>query len=123
MIGSRSRPPPADENPSSRGARAVLAAFSEPDEFIAANGLPHPLQITPQYVQERSQWCIKPCSGCGGDQTLDPKARFPDAPAGAIPIGFTSFCPCGGTMELAMIDPPDAPAASSGGTKPWWKFW
>ena len=104
---------------------------SQSIEFVAAAGLPYPVQITPQYAQERSQWCITPCSGCGGDQTLDPmttmaKTRFPDAPGGSIPIAFSSICPCGGTMMLAMADVPRAPAppsTSGDGAKPWWKFW
>jgi len=33
--------------------------------FVAATGLPYPLQITPEYAHERGQWCITPCSGCG----------------------------------------------------------
>jgi hypothetical protein len=91
----------------------------------------HPLQITPQYAQERGQWCITPCSGCGSDQTLDPmttmaKTRFPDAPGDSIPIAFSAFCPCGGTMMLAMADVPHASAStptSGGSAKPWWRFW
>jgi hypothetical protein len=103
---------------------------NQPIEFIAATGLPHPLQITPQYAQERSQWCITPCSGCGSDQALDPmtmmaKTRFPDAPGDSIPIAFSAFCPCGGTMTLAMADVPraSAPTPTSGSAKPWWRFW
>jgi len=100
-------------------------------EFIAAKGLPNPLMITSQYARERAQWVIQPCSGCGGDQTLDPMTtmahtRFPDAPGGSIPVAFSAICPCGGTMMLTMTNLPPAPAPTRGGSsapKPWWKFW
>ncbi|HEY4179146.1 MAG TPA: hypothetical protein VGM90_20020 [Kofleriaceae bacterium] len=98
--------------------------------FVTAPGLPHPLHVTAQYLRERPQWVIAPCSGCGGDQTLDPmstmaKTRFPNAPGGMVPMAFTSICPCGGTMMLTMTDLPlsAAPGAATDGKKPWWKFW
>jgi hypothetical protein len=88
----------------------------QPIELIAARGLPYPLQITPQYAQERGRWCIAPCTGCGGDQALDPmttmaRTRFPDTPSGSSPIAFSANCPCGGRMVLAMAEVPSAGAA------------
>ncbi|MEJ7602550.1 MAG: hypothetical protein WKG01_31955 [Kofleriaceae bacterium] len=104
---------------------------NHPIEFVTAPGLPHPLHITPQYAQERAQWCITPCTGCGGDQTLDPmttmaRTRFPDAPGGSIPVAFSAFCPCGGTMMLAMAggsEPPMRTTTTGAPGNPWWKFW
>ena len=77
--------------------------------FIHAPGLPHVLAITDAYQRERPQWCFVPCNKCGADQTLDPmttmaQTRFPGTPAGSAPIAFTSFCPCGGTMMLSLIN-------------------
>lgn len=99
-------------------------------QFVFAPGLPHPLMITPEYQRERPGWLFVPCNGCGADQGLDPpttmaRTRFPDAPGGSIPIAFTAFCPCGGTMMLTMLDLPRGPAAAAppGDKKPWWKFW
>lgn len=101
-------------------------------DFVTAPGLPHPLQVTAEYLRERPQWVITPCNGCGGDQTLDPmttmaKTRFPNTPAGMAPLAFSAICPCGGTMLLAMTNLPPpahpAPSAKPSGSKPWWKFW
>jgi len=43
-----------------------------------------------------------------------------------MPVAFTAFCPCGGTIALSLVegsapvtDGPDEPPRS----KPWWKFW
>ncbi len=102
--------------------------------FVCCTGMPHPLMVSPAYRSEREKWTFVPCTKCGADQALDPpttmaRTRFPDAPAGAFPIAFTAFCPCGGTMVLSMIEddaprpaaPPAAPAQA--GAKPWWKVW
>lgn len=104
-----------------------------PIQFIHAPGLPNPLLVTAEYQRERPMWCFVPCTGCGADQALDPmttmaRTRFPDAPAGAVPIAFSAFCPCGGTMLLSMLDRASAPrgapsAGASAPAKPWWKFW
>lgn len=98
--------------------------------FVTSPGVPHPVRVTEDYVRERGWWSIQPCNSCGADQALDPptqmaRTRFPDAPAGATPVAFSAFCPCGGTMLLALVEdaaspaePPEPPAR-----KPWWKFW
>ena len=77
--------------------------------FVHAPGIPNPLMITPGYESERPRWAVTPCDRCGADQALDPmsvmaRTRFPDAPAGAVPVAFTAFCPCGGTMMLGQIE-------------------
>jgi hypothetical protein len=93
--------------------------------FVHAPGIPNPLMITPGYESERPRWAVTPCDRCGADQLLDPmsvmaRTRFPDAPAGAVPVAFTAFCPCGGTMMLGQIEgasasvPPGAPPAAGG---------
>ncbi len=96
--------------------------------FLQTPGLPAAgIQVDARYLEERPGWAYVPCTGCGADQSLDPpsimaQTRFPDAPAGALPIAFTAFCPCGGTLALTLVEhvshPPPAPAA-----KPWWKIW
>jgi|GEM_PF-2397959 len=77
--------------------------------FVYTPGIPHPLLITPQYEAERTRWAFIPCNQCGADQALDPmstmaQTRFPNAPQGAVPVAFSAFCPCGGTMMLAQVE-------------------
>ncbi|MBX7192902.1 MAG: hypothetical protein K1X94_12630 [Sandaracinaceae bacterium] len=86
--------------------------------FVHAPGMPHPVLVTPGYESERPRWAVTPCDRCGADQMLDPpsimaKTRFPDAPPGAVPVAFSAFCPCGGTMLLAQ-----APDAAQGSATP-----
>jgi len=98
--------------------------------FVHAPGIPHPLRVLPAYLEERPRWAFAPCDRCGADQSLDPptvmaRTRFPDAPAGSVPVAFTAFCPCGGTMILSAVQ--SAMAAPTplepSGKKPWWKVW
>jgi hypothetical protein len=75
--------------------------------FVHAPGLPHPLQVTSEYLRERAQWCVAPCTNCGANQALDPmttmwRTRFPDSP-GMTPLAFSAICPCGGRMMLSMV--------------------
>ncbi len=101
-------------------------------QLVDAPGLPHPLAITSAYRRERETWAFAPCDKCGADQALDPpsvmaRTRFPGMPAGSMPIAFTAFCPCGGTMMLAAIEgaatPPSAASEDEPPPKPWWRFW
>jgi hypothetical protein len=85
--------------------------------FVHAPGIPNPLMITPAYEQERPRWAFTPCDRCGADQALDApsvmaKTRFPDAPPGAVPVAFSAFCPCGGTMMLAQVEGAPMPSTS-----------
>jgi len=101
--------------------------------LVYTPGLPHPLHVTDAYLAERSQWAFAPCDKCGTDQALDPptvmaRTRFPDTSEDEVPVMFSAFCPCQGTMMLAAIE--DAPAAGGAATpvatpasKPWWKLW
>lgn len=82
--------------------------LDDPLGFVFTPGLPHPLYVSPAYAQERGEWAITPCNKCGADQALDPpsvmaKTRFPQAPAGSMPVAFTAQCGCGGMMSLSMI--------------------
>jgi len=84
--------------------------------FVHAPGIPHPVQVRPDYLQERPRWAFVPCDRCGADQALDPpsvmaRTRFPDAPAGSVPVAFTAFCPCGGTMMVSALAEPVAAGA------------
>lgn len=93
--------------------------------FVASPGLPHPLRVDARYLAERPAWSYLPCSACGADQSLDApstmaRTRFPNAPQGSLPLMFSAFCPCGGTMVLTLVDAaPPAPEVD----KPWWRFW
>jgi hypothetical protein len=85
--------------------------------FVHAPGMPAPLLVTRAYETERPRWAFTPCDRCGADQALDPpsimaRTRFPNAPPGSVPVAFSAFCPCGGTMMLAHIE--DAIAAPPG---------
>ena len=99
--------------------------------FMVVPGLPHPLLVGEAYLAERGRWALIACDRCGADQALDPptimaRTRFPDAPAGSMPVAFTAFCPCGGTMALSLVEG-SAPVADGPAepprSKPWWKFW
>lgn len=74
--------------------------------FIAGGGLKHPLQVTSQYLAERHNWGIAPCSKCGMGECFDPpsvmaKVRFPDAPPDQEVAAFTSRCAlCRGSQLL-----------------------
>lgn len=94
--------------------------------LVHAPGMPLPVVVTEAYRAERPQWSYVRCSKCGADQSLDApttmaRTRFPAAPAGSVPISFTAFCPCSGTMVLSLLD--DEPPAPGPTGKPWWKFW
>jgi hypothetical protein len=76
--------------------------------LVVAEGLPHPLMVTRDYLTERAVWSVVPCNRCGAEHTLDPpttmaETRFPGTEAGTRPIAFSAFCPCGGTMMLSLI--------------------
>src|SRR5213078_1242072 len=85
--------------------------------FVVVPGIPYPLQVDEAYLAERVQWAFRPCDRCGADQGLDlpttmARTRFGDHP-GSVPIRFTAFCPCGGTMELQRLDAAAEPAHAS----------
>lgn len=75
-------------------------------KVISVHGLPYPLHVTDDYLREREDWTITPCSKCGMSECFDPpsvmvKVRFPDGPPDAQIAAFTSFCShCGGVQEL-----------------------
>jgi hypothetical protein len=78
-------------------------------KVISVHGLPHPLHVTDDYLRERENWMITPCNKCGASECFDPPSvmaavRFPDAPPGSEPVGFTSICShCGGMQQLERI--------------------
>jgi len=78
--------------------------------FLTGGGLEHPLLVTSQYLEEREDWWICPCSKCGMGECLDPpsvmtRLRFPEQQPGAEVKVFTSFCPrCGGIQLLSRRD-------------------
>jgi hypothetical protein len=81
----------------------------QPLLILAVTGIPHPLQVTEAYLTERVRWAVVPCDRCGADQALDPpttmaRTRFPNT-EGSVPVAFSAFCPCGGTMLLMAMTP------------------
>jgi len=78
--------------------------------FMHVPGLPHPLQVRPDYLKERLGWSFIPCESCGIDQGLDPpsvmaRTRFPDQAPDVLMEAFTSFCPCGGRFVVVALTP------------------
>jgi hypothetical protein len=75
-------------------------------KLISVHGLAYPLHVTDEYLREREDWTITPCTKCGMSECFDPPSvmvtvRFPDAPPNAEMTAFTSFCShCGGVQEL-----------------------
>ncbi len=78
-------------------------------KIISVHGLPHPLHVTDEYLQEREAWRITPCDKCGASECFDPpsvmaRVRFPDAPKDQVITAFTSFCShCGGIQQLTHV--------------------
>lgn len=79
--------------------------------FIVPKGGDQPIQITSQYLQERSTWrLIMPCNKCGMTELFDPPsqlvaATFPSVTAEQLSAGFTftTRCPlCGGGMLVRL---------------------
>lgn len=70
-------------------------------QFIVPGGGPHPLQVTGQYLQERSFWrLLTPCNKCGLSELFDPPSRlltgsFPGVTADQLSRGFTFTTRCG----------------------------
>lgn len=69
--------------------------------FIVPGGGQYPLQVTRQYLEERSTWrLLAPCNQCGLTELLDPvsqllTASFPDIAADQLSRGFTFTTRCG----------------------------
>jgi hypothetical protein len=102
--------------------------------FIVADGAPHPIMVTEQYLTERPAWVIHPCRQCGFSELFDApsdliRATFPDAPAEMEISMFTAFCPlCGGVQGVeSRVHPPptdEEPDRSANPTRrPWWRPW
>jgi hypothetical protein len=78
--------------------------------FLAGGGLEYPVQVTAQYLEERSRWRIVPCDMCGAGECLDPpsvllRARSSDQPPVRELRSFTAVCAmCGGLQTLSRRD-------------------
>lgn len=76
--------------------------------LLCGGGLELPLHVTEQYLVERGDWSIDPCTRCGMSECFDPpsvmiRTRFPTAPPGMTMRAFSSFCgACGGVQVLSM---------------------
>jgi hypothetical protein len=78
--------------------------------FLCGGGLDSPLLVTEQYLAERGEWAIAPCSKCGLSECLDPppvmaRTRFPAMPPDATMKQFTAFCPRCGGMQMLVHKP------------------
>ena len=96
-----------------------LASVAEGDRvrFVVPESGDHPLMVRPEYLAERGDWVIEPCSGCGVSELLDAPsdlvaATFPDLPPGQSPEMFTAFCGlCGGVQVIERRHAPADDAA------------
>ena len=106
--------------------------------FMVAGGAEFPVMMTDKYLQERGQWDIVPCRGCGLSELFDApsdliRVVFPDVPVGAQMGMFTSFCPlCGGVQGVKSVSSPATDTSSETAAdrpspqprpRPWWRFW
>jgi hypothetical protein len=70
-------------------------------QFIVPDGGPHPLQVTPNYMQERPSWrLLMPCKKCGLTELFDPPSQllavsFPNVTVNELNRGFTFTTRCG----------------------------
>jgi hypothetical protein len=122
ILGVAEMPPIGPDAPVYRGQLRCgpfqTDGLHEGDEllFVAATGGQHPLAVTRQYLDERKDWTIEPCKGCGLRECLDPpsvmmRTRFPDLQAGATTGLFSSFCTfCGGIQVLKLRTQMPTPA-------------
>ena len=68
--------------------------------FIMPEGGPYPLQVTPQYLEERPQWrLLAPCRECGLTELFGPPsellaASFPSVTTDQLSRGFTFTTRC-----------------------------
>ncbi|CAN94255.1 hypothetical protein predicted by Glimmer/Critica [Sorangium cellulosum So ce56] len=104
--------------------------------FIAPTGGEHLLQVREQYLRERADWVIGPCSRCGLDELFDAPSEliakvFPNVPASARMDAFSAFCgACGGVQLVQHKDfrqdegeGPDEQTEQQSPGKKWWQFW
>ncbi len=101
-------------------------------QFVAPEGIKHPLMVTSKYLSELADWFIDPCNKCGLTELFDApsdliRVVFPNIPEGTAMTAFTSFCPfCGGVQTVrSKSQTLEATSAETpfGQTKPWWRFW
>jgi hypothetical protein len=76
-------------------------------QFIVPEGGQYPLQVSQQYLQERSAWrLLMPCKKCGLTELFDPPSQllassFPSA--GQFSHGFTFTTRCGWCGEGMVV--------------------
>lgn len=93
--------------------------------FVAPEG-GHLLMVTGQYIAEREEWVVQPCSKCGLDELFDPPSLLVEQSFGNIEDvetmeAVTTRCGlCGGTQVVALANVLDAEAEPR---KKWWRFW
>jgi hypothetical protein len=101
---------------------------------LVAEGAPHPVRTTMEYLRERSNYEIRPCHKCGFAELFDaPSALiakvFPNTPSNAVVEQFTSFCPlCGGVQGVVLKAQPmesthQPEASTPSSSRRWWQFW
>lgn len=116
--------PPAPPTPPNPNSPALFAGtilntphkltaikLNDTIQFFVPAGGQHPIMAYPQYLAERANWTITPCTKCGLSELFDPpsqliKVIFPTAPEISI-VSFTTFCPlCGGIQVASSNQPP-----------------
>ncbi|NLF68239.1 MAG: DUF2314 domain-containing protein [Candidatus Anammoximicrobium sp.] len=74
---------------------------------LVADAIEYPVMVTDQYLQERSDWIIRPCDECGFSELFDApsdliRAESPTAPTDAEVGEFSAVCPLCGGIQVVM---------------------
>lgn len=99
--------------------------------FLVPDGGEYALQVRDQYLRERADWIIHPCTQCGLSELFDPPSVlmdkvFPEIPEAAVVAMFTAFCGlCGGAQVVEHRDEGERSEETEGPSskKKWWQFW
>jgi hypothetical protein len=98
-------------------------------KFVLPDPTEYPVQVRDKYLQERTDWIIKPCNKCGFAELLDAPSDlmrkvFPNLPDDAVMQTFTAFCGlCGGVQAVVHKSAGQEMIEADRPRKAWWHFW
>lgn len=97
--------------------------------FVVCRGLEHPLMATSEYLSQRPDWQVHPCTQCGLTELFDAPSvllarLFPNVPEGGTVDAFTAICgACGGVQAVERKRSSGGAVATTSAAKRWWEFW